>query len=110
MRRFDEHFTRALVRRLHASVKPDGLVVHIHDTACWSATHEQPVSIEAALANPEQYVPILNRHDACDTVLHARALGATELTTEGVWWLWPLEPNKQFLVRAGVFAASLDES
>jgi hypothetical protein len=100
MRRYDPPLTRALVHRVQASLAPGGHAVHIHDLACWSTAHTQPMSLTRALRDPESSWRALARHDACDPALVLDALRIPVRAT--AWWEWPFEPNKQFLVRAVV--------
>ncbi len=104
MRRYDPHFTRALVQRIHASLAPDGVAVHVHDVACWSTGHDQPIPLDEALDDPDRAWRKLRRHDACDPLLVAQQLRLE--VAETAWWRWPFEPNKQFLVRACVASES----
>ena len=44
--RIDRPLVASVVRRLHASVVPGGVVVHVHDPLGWWDDHVQPVSLE----------------------------------------------------------------
>lgn len=98
MRTFDPPLVDALVRRLQRSLSPTGRTLHIHDVACWTAAHPQPMPLAEVLVNPDEHWRRLRRHDACDPHLVLQRLGARIETV--TWWEWPFEPNKQFLVRA----------
>lgn len=98
MQRYDAILRDALIARLHASAQPDGTVVHIHDVACWTTNHPQPVEFEDALANPDASWPKLRRHDACDPLIAEQSHGAAPLDT--AWWPWRFEPKTSYLVRA----------
>ena len=100
MRRFDGPLTEALVQRLQRSAAADGVVMHVHDVACWSRSHPQPMELAAALDDPDRSWGRLRRHDACDPQLALERLGVRVL--ERAWWQWPFEPNKQFLVRGTI--------
>ncbi|MBC7462231.1 MAG: hypothetical protein H7287_12790 [Thermoleophilia bacterium] len=105
MRAFDGLLTEALVQRLQRSASPLGKVVHVHDVACWSGVHSQPVELAEALATPDLSWARLRRHDQCDPQLALERLGV--LTVERGWWEWPFEPNKRFLARGTVAVAGL---
>lgn len=103
MRRYDSPLTTALVRRLQASVHGLGHTLHIHDVACWSATHPQPVELAEVIEDPNSTWPQLARHDNCDPHLALERIGAPVLATD--WWEWPFEPKKRFVVRATLAGA-----
>lgn len=103
MRRYDPHFTNALVHRIQASLAPGGHAVHVHDVACWASGHDQPMTIDEALEDPFWTWTRLRRHDACDPHLVLGRIGADVVAS--TWWQWPFEPNKQFLVRATLVRA-----
>lgn len=105
MRRYDPPVVRALVERIESSLAPGGHAVHVHDVACWSNTHPQPVALPEALADPELAWERLRRHDGCDPHLALQS-GAGRILGHA-WWEWPFEPNKQFLVRATVTRAQV---
>jgi hypothetical protein len=105
MRRYDPHFTNALVQRIQSSLAPRGHAVHVHDVACWSDGHEQPLTLDEVLGDPFWTWTRLRRHDACDPHLMLGKLGAD--VVDSAWWRWPFEPNKHFLVRATVARAPL---
>ena len=48
--RIDRPLVASVVRRLHASVVPGGVVVHVHDPLGWWDDHVQPVSLDEILA------------------------------------------------------------
>lgn len=101
MRTYDPQLTRALVRRIQASIRPGGRAVHVHDLACWSMpNHDQPMSIEAALAEPDVAWLRLRRHDGCDPVLRLGELGFR--VQQSSWWRWDFSSEKQFVVRASL--------
>lgn len=105
MRRYDPHLTNALVQRIQASLAPGGHAIHVHDLACWSEGHSQPLEIEAVLEDPFCTWQRLQRHDNCDPHL---ALGKLRVgIVDSTWWEWPFEPNKRFLVRATVTRAGV---
>ncbi|MCW2972051.1 MAG: hypothetical protein JWN72_324 [Thermoleophilia bacterium] len=105
MRAFDGRLTEALVQRLQRSAAPQGRVVHVHDVACWSGSHDQPMELEEALSAPEPSWARLKRHDQCDPQLALERLRV--LTVDRAWWEWPFEPNKRFLARGTVAVAGL---
>jgi hypothetical protein len=108
LRRYDPHLTKALVRRIQASLASEGHAVHVHDVACWASDHAQPMELEQALADPFWAFPQLLRHDNCDPHL---ALGRMRADVrDSAWWEWPFEPNKRFLVRATVARADVGAS
>jgi hypothetical protein len=101
MRQYDGVLTRLLVSRLHASA-PGGVVVHLHDVACWSDQHPQPHDMATVLSDPSRYFGDLVRHDGCDPHLATQDLAVPVLATH--WWSWPFKPGRDFLVRATVVA------
>lgn len=105
MRRYDPHLVTALVSRIQASLAPGGHAVHVHDVACWSESHTQPIELEEALADPVRNWSRLQRHDACDPHLVLARMGVE--VVRSAWWEWPFEPNKRFLVRASVARAGV---
>lgn len=105
MRRYDPPLVNALVQRIQASLAPGGHAVHVHDVACWTAKHTQPMELDDALRDPEQCWTRLARHDDCDPFLHLGRIEAEIVDT--AWWGWPFEPNKQFLVRGTVARADV---
>lgn len=105
MRRYDPHLTNALVQRIQASLAPTGHAIHVHDLACWSTGHAQPLELEEVLADPFWSWPQLKRHDNCDPHL---ALGRMRVDiVDSAWWEWPFEPKKRFVVRATVARAGV---
>lgn len=98
MSRYDAVLRDALIARLHASARPGGVVAHIHDVACWTRDHPQPIALDLATADPDGTVDQLRRHDACDPLHGERRMGA--LPTSIAWWPWNFEPNTSYLVRA----------
>jgi SAM-dependent methyltransferase len=105
MRAYDGQLTEALVQRLQRSAAAGGVVMHVHDVACWSSSHPQPMELDAALENPDHSWGKLRRHDACDPQLTLERLGVRVL--DRAWWRWPFEPKKQFLVRGTIAAPGL---
>ncbi|MBC7645298.1 MAG: class I SAM-dependent methyltransferase [Thermoleophilia bacterium] len=105
MRRYDPQLTTSLVQRLQRSTSASGVAIHVHDLACWSATHTQPMPLDEALLNADTNWARLMRHDACDPQLTLERLAVR--TIDRAWWRWPFEPNKQFLVRACVAPGGL---
>jgi hypothetical protein len=105
MHRYDPPLANALVQRIQASLAPGGHAIHVHDVACWTDRHPQPVTIERALERPEASFELLRRHDGCDPHLVLERLGARIVRTH--WWRWPFEPKKTFLVRASVARAGI---
>lgn len=103
MRRYDPPLTNALVHRVQASLAPGGHAVHVHDLACWSNGHDQPIDLTSALEDPSNAWKRLRRHDRCDPHLVLERIGAA--VPRVAWWEWPFEPNKRFLVRASVARA-----
>ena len=102
MARYDPPLVAALVQRIQSSVRLGGHAVHVHDVACWSSGHDQPLTIDRMLADPERGFTRLRRHDRCDPHLVLAQLRVP--ITSSRWWRWPFEPNKQFVVRASVVA------
>jgi hypothetical protein len=105
MQRYDPHLTNALVQRIQSSLAPGGHAIHVHDVACWTDRHPQPVTLDQALERPDGRFELLRRHDACDPHLVLERLGARIVRTQ--WWRWPFEPKKEFLVRATVTRAEV---
>ncbi len=103
MRRYDPPLANALVQRIQASLAPGGHAVHVHDLACWSTGHDQPLTIDEVLADPDSLWTRLHRHDACDPHLVLDRLGVK--IASAAYWRWPFEPRKHFLVRATVARA-----
>jgi hypothetical protein len=103
MRRYDPPLATSLVQRIQGSLARGGHAIHVHDVACWAAGHDQPLTLDAALADPDRAWRRLRRHDACDPHLVLERLDAA--IAGHAWWRWPFEPNKQFLVRASVARA-----
>jgi hypothetical protein len=99
MVRYDPVLTRALVRRLHASA-PGGHVLHIHDLACWSPHHQQPLPLATVLDDPLRRASGLARQDGCDPVRALAGMGASIQAT--AWWGWPAGPRHEYLVRGTV--------
>lgn len=100
MARYDLPLATSLVQRIQASLAPDGHAVHLHDVACWTDEHPQPLTLEAVLEAPDELWTHLRRHDRCDPHLVLERLRADVLGQH--WWPWRFEPAKQFLVRATV--------
>jgi SAM-dependent methyltransferase len=98
MQRYDAILRDALIARLHASARPGGTIVHIHDLACWTTDHPQPVDLDRVLDRPDAAWGRLRRHDACDPLLGERAHGTEPTST--AWWPWRFEPKTSYLVRA----------
>ena len=105
MRRYDPPLVNALVQRIQASLATGGHAVHVHDLACWSTGHDQPMELDEVLEDPFWTWTKLRRHDDCDPHLVLGRIGAD--VVESAWWGWPFEPNKQFLVRATVARAGV---
>lgn len=105
MRRYDPHFTNALVQRIQASLRPGGYAIHVHDLACWASGHDQPLRIDEVLEDPFWTWTQLRRHDNCDPHLALGRIGVE--VVDSAWWQWPFEPNKTFLVRATVARAGV---
>lgn len=105
MRAYDRQLTEALVQRLQRSAAPHGRVVHVHDVACWSSAHAQPMELADALVDPERHWARMRRHDACDPQLTLERLQV--LTVDRAWWEWAFEPNKRFIARGTVAVAGL---
>lgn len=102
MRHYDAPLTLQAVTRLHASSA--GIVIHIHDLACWSEKHAQKTSLAETLTDPASLWRNLVRHDSCDPHLAAKSLPGTLVGT--AWWHWPFYAKKDFLVRASVIDVS----
>jgi hypothetical protein len=105
MGRYDNPLTTALVTRLQSSLAPGGHAVHVHDVACWSSGHPQPVELADALLDPITNWPLLRRHDNCDPHLALERLRVPVVAAS--WWEWPFEPNKRFIVRATLAAGGV---
>jgi hypothetical protein len=105
MRRYDPHLTNSLVQRIQSSLTVGGHAIHVHDLACWSEGHSQPLELDEVLADPFWTWTRLQRHDNCDPHLALGRIGAD--VRESVWWEWPFEPHKRFLVRATLARAGV---
>ncbi|MHB1467954.1 MAG: hypothetical protein ACYCX7_02215 [Solirubrobacteraceae bacterium] len=95
--------TDALVARMHASTTPEGVIVHLHDTAGWWDGHRQPTPIARILAAGRSE-EALDLSDACrkplgaDPRRSAQRLGAQIVDT--AFWEWPFKPRVSYLVCA----------
>jgi hypothetical protein len=105
MRRYDPHLTNSLVQRIQSSLTVGGHAIHVHDLACWSEGHSQPLELDEVLADPFWTWTKLQRHDNCDPHLALGRMGAD--VRESGWWEWPFEPHKRFLVRATLARAGV---
>ncbi|HET9104151.1 MAG TPA: hypothetical protein VFN55_12435 [Solirubrobacteraceae bacterium] len=97
--------TDAVVSRMHASARPGGRVVHLHDAVGWWAGHEQPVGVGVILAQ-ERLDDALALISTCrqpvgaDPRESARRLGAKPIET--ALWEWPFAADARYLVCATV--------
>jgi hypothetical protein len=105
--RIDRPLVASVVRRLHASVAPGGVVVHVHDPLGWWDDHVQPVSLDeiltAAAADVEAALELVARGHgptACDP--RAIALEAGIPLVETALWRWPFQRGVEYLACATV--------
>jgi hypothetical protein len=105
--RIDRPLVASVVRRLHASVAPGGVVVHVHDPLGWWEDHAQPVTLEEILAAAEtdlgaalELVARGHGPSACDP--RAIALEAGVEPVETALWRWPFQPGVDYLACATV--------
>ena len=105
--RIDRPLVASVVRRLHASVVPGGVVVHVHDPLGWWDDHAQPVSLDeiltAAATDAEAALEIVARGhgpSACDPRSIALEAGVPLLET--TFWRWPFQRGVDYLACATV--------
>ena len=105
--RIDRPLVASVVRRLHASVAPGGVVVHVHDPLGWWDDHVQPVSLDeiltAAASDTDAALELVARGhgpSACDP--RAIALEAGIPLLETVFWRWPFQRGVDYLACATV--------
>lgn len=97
--------TDAVVARMHASARPGGRVVHLHDIVGWWDGHSQPVLLEEILAHERiedafALIRRCRRPVGGDPRESALRLGARVLDT--ALWEWPFGPRAGYLVCATV--------
>jgi hypothetical protein len=97
----------SVVRRLHASAAPGGVVVHVHDPLGWWDDHVQPVTLEEVLAaaaeGAEEALALVARGhgpSACDP--RAIVVEAGIEPVETVFWRWPFQDGVDYLACATV--------
>jgi len=105
--RIDRPLVASVVRRLHASVVPGGVVVHVHDPLGWWDDHVQPVSLReiltAGATDAEAALELVARGhgpSACDP--RAIALEAGVPLLETTFWRWPFQRGVDYLACATV--------
>ena len=105
--RIDRPLVASVVRRLHASVAPGGVVVHVHDPLGWWDEHVQPVTLDEILAAAATDVDaalalVARGHgpSACDP--RAIALEAGIEPVETAFWRWPFQQGVDYLACATV--------
>ena len=105
--RIDRPLVASVVCRLHASVVPGGVVVHVHDPLGWWDDHAQPVSLDeiltAAATDAEAALELVARGhgpSACDP--RAIALEAGVPLLETTFWRWPFQRGVDYLACATV--------
>jgi hypothetical protein len=105
--RIDRPLVASVVRRLHASAAPGGVVVHVHDPLGWWAGHPQRVTLEEILAAAatdldaaHELVARGRGPRACDP--RAIALEAGLEPVETVFWRWPFQEGVDYLACATV--------
>ena len=105
--RIDRPLVASVVRRLHASVAPGGVVVHVHDPLGWWDDHVQPVTLEEILAaaatdTDAALALVAKGHgpSACDP--RAIALEAGIEPVETALWRWPFQRGVDYLACATV--------
>ena len=105
--RIDRPLVASVVRRLHASVAPGGVVVHVHDPLGWWDDHVQPVTLDEILAAAATDVGaalalVAKGHgpSACDP--RAIALEAGIEPVETALWRWPFQQGVDYLACATV--------
>ncbi len=105
--RIDRPLVASVVRRLHASAAPGGVVVHVHDPLGWWDDHVQPVTLEEVLAaaaeGAEEALALVARGhgpSACDP--RAIAVEAGIEPVETVFWRWPFQEGVDYLACATV--------
>lgn len=97
---YGQPVTRLVMERMHAAARPGGVVVHLHDLACWTPGHAQPVALATVLEDPDRHLASLLQPAGCDTAREIEAIGAEIADTQ--WWVWPYAPGTDYLVRADV--------
>lgn len=105
--RVDRPLVSSVVRRLHASAAPGGVVVHVHDPLGWWAGHPQRVTLEeilaAAEADTDAALALVARGHgptACDPRAIALELGCEPIAT--ALWRWPFQEGVDYLACATV--------
>jgi hypothetical protein len=105
--RIDRPLVASVVRRLHASVAPGGVVVHVHDPLGWWDDHVQPVTLDEILAagatDAEAALTLVAKGhgpSACDPRTIAVDAGIEPIET--VFWRWPFQRGVDYLACATV--------
>jgi hypothetical protein len=105
--RIDRPLVASVVRRLHASVSPGRVVVHVHDPLGWWRDHLQPVSLEEILAAAASDIGaalelVARGHgpSACDP--RAIAIESGIEPVETALWRWPFQDGVDYLACATV--------
>jgi hypothetical protein len=105
--RIDRPLVASVVRRLHASAAPGGIVVHLHDPLGWWDDHIQPVTLDEILAAAATDIDaalelVARGHgpSACDP--RAIALEEGIEPVETAFWRWPFQAGVDYLVCATV--------
>jgi hypothetical protein len=110
--RVDRPLCASVVRRLHASVAPGGVVVHVHDPLGWWDDHVQPVTLGEILAaagrDVDEALALVARGrgpTACDPRAIALEQGLEPLAT--ALWRWPFQDGVDYLACATVVRPQL---
>jgi SAM-dependent methyltransferase len=105
--RIDRPLVASVIRRLHASTTPGGIVVHVHDPLGWWDDHVQPVTLDeildAAATDVGAALELVARGhgpSACDP--RAIELEAGNEPVETAFWRWPFQQGVDYLVCATV--------
>lgn len=110
LERYGPALTRSVVERLHATARPGGAVVHLHDALGWWEGHPQPFAPEAVLEAAAGDLSaalelIASGHPprGCDVLGAVRDTGAPILET--ALWRWPFREGVDYVVVALVIRA-----
>ena len=106
--RIDRPLVASVVRRLHASVAPGGVVVHVHDPLGWWDDHVQPVTLDeilaAAATDVERGARARGARPRAERVRPARDRRSRRASSplETVFWRWPFQDGVDYLACATV--------
>jgi hypothetical protein len=99
-----QRLTDLAVARMHASLAPGGVAVHVHDVLGWWAGHQQPATLAEALRMaPSRALRAAARANGprgADLPGAIRRVGAVTVAT--ALWRWPFAPGVDYLVAAFV--------